>query len=255
MNLLARKFGGGQVERDGDSWRLWIPPGSAKQYRLAQIDDYAGRQRSRYPWHPSVTVSLRARISSRNLPGTWGFGLWNDPFGLSIGGGSELLRLPALPQSAWFFGASPRSYLSFRDDMPANGFFAQTLRSGPALGGLIRAALALPFSPEVSRRLISRFVQEDGEQIDLQPERWHVYRIEWDEQEASFLLDDVLVFRSQTPALAPLGLVAWIDNQFAAFRPSEWPRWGLEATEHPAWLEIEGIRISGDGLRSRSPTR
>jgi hypothetical protein len=251
MNFQMRQSSGGQVARSEESWKLWIPAGSAREYRLAQIDDYAGLRRSRYPWRPPVTVSLRARISNASAPGTWGFGLWNDPFGLSIGGGSELLRLPALPQCAWFFGASPRSYLSFQDDMPASGFFAQTLMSAPASGGLIRAALALPFAPRASRRLVARFVKEDGKQISVQPEMWHTYAVEWRENGTTFLVDDLLIMESQATPKAPLGLVIWIDNQFAAFRPHERPRWGLEAAGAACWLEVERVRVSGSGTESR----
>jgi hypothetical protein len=233
------------VEGGKDAWRLWIPAGSARGYRLAQIDDYAGLRRSRYAWHPPTTLSLRARISSGSAPGTWGFGLWNDPFGLSMGGGSELLRLPAFPQSAWFFGASPRSYLSFREEMPANGFFAQSLRSRPAAGELILAALALPLAPRSSRRLISRFVGENGAQIDLRPENWHRYVVEWRAEGTAFMVDDIPILQSQTSPKPPLGLVMWIDNQFAAFRPDQRPRWGLEASNEAAWLELEGITVSG----------
>jgi len=56
---------------------------------------------------PPCTFSLHARLSGTDLPGTWGFGLWNDPFGLSLGFGGQAARLPALPQAAWFMHASP----------------------------------------------------------------------------------------------------------------------------------------------------
>ena len=72
------------------------------------------------------SLSLSARVSSDSIPGTWGFGLWNHPFGLSIGFGGSPWRLPALPNAVWFFGASEENYLSFRD---TQRFVFATLRS------------------------------------------------------------------------------------------------------------------------------
>ncbi len=72
--------------------------------------------RSRLRHAPPWTFSLRARLSKADLPGTWGFGLWNDPFGLSLGFGGKPARLPALPQTAWFMHASPPNWLSLQDD-------------------------------------------------------------------------------------------------------------------------------------------
>ncbi len=42
---------------------------------------------------PPIRLSLSARTSSNSIPGTWGFGLWNDPFGLSLGFGGNPFRL------------------------------------------------------------------------------------------------------------------------------------------------------------------
>src|SRR5688500_11561938 len=108
----------------GSAYRLSIPAGKADQYRLAQLDDYTQTRRSRFPLHFPLSLSLRARVSSDSITGTWGFGLWNDPFGLSLGFGGNPFRLPALPNALWFFGASEESYLSFKDTStapPTNG--------------------------------------------------------------------------------------------------------------------------------------
>ncbi len=66
------------------SWRLSIPAGPAGHYRLAQIDDYSELRRRSFPWNAPYQLSLRARASAAVIPGTWGFGLWNDPFGMGI---------------------------------------------------------------------------------------------------------------------------------------------------------------------------
>src|SRR5512132_1133298 len=114
-NLIQRSTPAAKVEgiSQGNQYRLSIPAGKADRYRLAQLDDYAQLPRSRFPLHPPIHLSLSARTSSTSIPGTWGFGLWNDPFGLSLGFGGNPFRLPALPNAVWFFGASEESYLSF----------------------------------------------------------------------------------------------------------------------------------------------
>ena len=83
-----------------------------------------------FPGARRVTISLQARASHQEIPGTWGFGLWNDPFGMKLGFGGKHL-LPALPNAAWFFFASPPNHLSLRNDLPANGALAATFRSPP----------------------------------------------------------------------------------------------------------------------------
>ncbi|MFN2119859.1 MAG: family 16 glycosylhydrolase, partial [Anaerolineales bacterium] len=100
-------------------------------------------------------------------------------------------------------------------------------------------------APRASRQLISQFVQENGRQINAPPEEWHTYAVDWKEDGTRFFMDDALVMKVQSAPKPPLGLVMWVDNQFAAFRPDQGPRWGLEASTQAAWLEIEAIRLSG----------
>src|SRR5215213_7310263 len=141
-SVIPRFTSGANVEEisQGTTYRLSIPAGKADNYRLAQVDDYAQSVRTRFPLQFPMSLSLLARTSSNDIPGTWGFGLWNDPFGLSLGFGGNPFRLPTMPNAAWFFGASRESYLSFRDprastagisqrEVVANGFLAQTFRS------------------------------------------------------------------------------------------------------------------------------
>ena len=128
--LKPRHTPSARVEKvlDEDShYRLFIPSGLSDSYRLAQLDDYANLPRKKFPHH-SFDLSMSARTSSDSIAGTWGFGLWNDPFGLSLGFGGSPFRLPMLPNAVWFFGASKQNYLSFSDDKPAQGFLAQTFR-------------------------------------------------------------------------------------------------------------------------------
>src|SRR3989304_3638966 len=143
--LTPHQTPGASVEEisPGTEYRLMIPAGRADKYRLAQLDDYTQTPRGRFPlrFPPSTSLrtglnlSLSARASSDSIPGTWGFGLWNDPFGFSLGFGGNPFRLPALPNAVWFFGASKESYLSFRDAHASpTGFVAFLFLPSPPCG-------------------------------------------------------------------------------------------------------------------------
>jgi len=132
IELDSHLAGGGTVQRTSDGWRLEIPAGQPRHFRLAQLDDYTRLSRRHLIHSAPVIMSLRARLSGVDQPGTWGFGFWNDPFGLSIGFGGAPARLPALPQTAWFMHASPPNWLSFQENTagtPSNGFFAGIFHS------------------------------------------------------------------------------------------------------------------------------
>ncbi|MEZ0396005.1 MAG: hypothetical protein ABWK53_06215 [Anaerolineales bacterium] len=246
--LVPRLAGGGRAENRQGIWRLEIPAGSQRTYRLAQVDDYASLPRRRFPHRPPLTLSLRARFSAASLPGTWGFGLWNDPFGLSLGFGGSAGRLPALPNAAWFFHASPPNHLAFRDGVPAQGFFAGVMRA-PAIPALLFAPaapclplLALrPFSRLV-RRLAGGLVRQDGAPLQVEARRWHAYTLQWTAAGCRFLLDGQEVLTSPLAPRQPLALVIWIDNQFAAWQPDGRLRWGL-LDAPAAWLEIADLSL------------
>lgn len=234
----------------GSSYRLFIPSGKADQYRFAQLDDYARLPRGRFPHRFPLTFSLSARTSSDSIPGTWGFGLWNDPFGLSLGFGGNPFRLPALPNAVWFFGASEENYLSFGGQVgeavsrpPANGFIAQTFRSPKFHPLLIPAGIAFPFSRKTTRRLLGKIIGEDGIGLGVKPTEWHRYSLTWGEKRVSFEVDTVSVFESPVSPNPPLGLVIWIDNQYAAFTPEGKFGFGVLANPEPAFLEIRELEI------------
>jgi hypothetical protein len=260
--LIPRFTPGAKVEEisrgnQPQAYRLSIPAGRADKYRLAQVDDYAQFQRSRFPLQFPLSLSLAARTSRESIPGTWGFGLWNDPFGLSLGFGGNAFRLPALPNAAWFFGASEESYLSFRDprastapskskgsaqrEFVANGFLVQAFRSPRFHPWLIPAGLALPFSRRRTRQLLGKVIDEDGIAVGVDVTQWHQYRLDWRESGVSFEVDEVEVFESHVSPNPPLGLVIWIDNQYAAFTPEGKIGFGVLENPEPAWLEIKDI--------------
>ena len=256
---------GGSVASTGENaWHLEMPPGLQGQYRLAQLDDYGRLSRRAFPWCSPLTLTLRSRASADNLPGTWGFGLWNDPFGM---GGLTIRRLPTLPNTAWFFYASPPNYLSFRNDpaelLPAQGFLAATFRSPAvpapllALAAPFLALLALPVTARGLRRLASRIIQQDGtlvrsstsvayadtgSQVDVTD--WHTYAISWLSDKVIFNVDDRVIFSTPVVPRGHLGLVLWIDNQYAAWPPSGRPSFGTLPNPEPAWIEIEALHLS-----------
>jgi hypothetical protein len=246
------------VEPIENGWRLGIQKGDALHYRDAQLDDYFRLPRHQFPHH-SLTLSLRARASSSSIPGTWGFGLWNDPFGMSLGFGGNPFRLPALPNAVWFFSASEQNYLSFTDDKPAQGFLAQTFRAPKFHPLLFLSGLALPFSRKLARKVLRKLITEDSSQLytasmqerapALQSQgvdvtQWHSYRLEWRPKRVLFYVDDLKVFESPVSPNPPLGLIIWIDNQYAAFTPEGKIGFGVLENTEPAWIEITGLTLS-----------
>jgi len=239
-----------EISSNSSHYLLTVSVGKADKYRNAQLDDYAQLTRGQFPYRSPIAISLSARTSSKNIPGTWGFGLWNDPFGLSIGYGGKPFRLPALPNAIWFFGASEENYLSFKSGLdtaspnrpPAvNGFLAQTFRSPKFHPLLVLGGLVFPFSRKVTRQIMSRVIAEDGVILDVDTTSWHKYSFEWREKKVSFEVDAVKVFESAVSPNPPLGLVIWIDNQYAAFTPEGKTGFGVLENPEPAWLEVKDI--------------
>jgi len=188
-------------------------------------------------------LSLRARTSAFPLSGTWGFGLWNDPFGMSLGFGGNKFRLPTLPNAAWFFGASKENYLSFQYDYPANGFIAQSFRSPKFHPYLILAGLAFPFRKIQTRRYLSEVIVEDSCALSVDPTQWHDYKLEWNQERVIWYVDDNKIFESSVSPKPPLGLVIWIDNQFASFTPDGKLSFGVLENQE-SWLEIADLELN-----------
>lgn len=249
IELAERKTRGAEViHPQPAAWALTIPPGPSGQYRLAQVDDTTRLPRGRFIHRTPFRLSLRARVSAAGLPGTWGFGLWNDPFGLGFGEGSGL-QLPVLPNAAWFFHASPPNHLALRDTHPADGFLAAVFRSPrvPAVFSLAAApGLALllwPGGARWLRRLAAGLIAEDAAALDLDPSTWRCYTIAWEEDAVRFEVDGTRVFETGISPRGRLGVVIWIDNQYAAFPPHARPRTGTLAAEGTSRLEVEGVEI------------
>lgn len=218
-------------------------------YRLAQLDDYVMLSRRHFHHVPPWKVSLQVKVSAPDLPGTWGFGLWNDPFGFSLGFGRTEGRLPILPNTAWFFHASPPNWLAFRDEIPARGFFGGSIKS-PRLPSLVLvpALIALPLLAvrpisRLLRRLAGKIVQQDAIDISVDVTQYHEYSIEWLREIIIYKIDGKSILNTAISPYPPLGLVFWIDNQFAAWNPEG--RLDYGTLENPAaGLEINSIEIN-----------
>jgi len=232
-----------------DCWRLEIPPGEGGSYRWAQLDDYQKLPRKKFLWEPPVTIKLSARVSQNHHSGTWGFGFWNDPFNMSLGLGGTSRRLPAFPNTAWFFFASSENYLSIQDHLPANGMLAVTF-SSPTISPLLfaPASLALPLAftrstARLMRKLLRFFIKEDS--ISMQGD-WtvlHDFELIWEPQRVCFCLDGKRCMETQVAPKGKLGAVIWIDNQFACFPPSGALKTGTLQTVTPGWLEVKNVSI------------
>lgn len=228
---------------------LTIPSGPGDAYRVAQVDDYHGLQRKAFPWQPPLALELSARVSNAQHPGTWGFGLWNDPFALKLGAAGSQRRWPALPNAAWFFGASAHNHLSLRDDRPGNGFLAAVFRAPLwPLWSQLPAALLLPgllwkVSAHGLRWAARRVIHTDSAALNPDPTRWHTYRLEVRAEGTSFFLDGQWVWSTPAAPRGPLGVVIWIDNQYAAYRAWQRPRFGVLAIPQPAWLAFAAVRV------------
>jgi hypothetical protein len=231
------------------SWSLEIPAHSDRRYYLAQLDDHSRRRRGNYRWKPPLTMSLQARASAEDLPGTWGFGFWNDPFGFLLDYGGIATYLPALPESVWFFHASPQNYLSFRDDLPANGFLAASFKSSrfsPVLLAIASPILALaltPWTSSVVRSLLRRFVQQASAAISTDVSDWHSYELDWQADQVRFRMDGAEILQTTVSPPGPLTLVIWLDNQYAALPPGNRITYGTLANPDSARLEIRDIEL------------
>ncbi len=70
--LHPRTIGGASVIQTVNGWHFELPAGDHHAYRLAQVDDFSQVGRKNFLHRPPWEMSLRARVSAENLPGTWG---------------------------------------------------------------------------------------------------------------------------------------------------------------------------------------
>lgn len=252
-SLEPHEFGGGEVRIASPGGAcLQIPPKRAG-YANAQLDDYRSLSRRHFPWRPPVRMSLRARCSPTAPLGTLGFGFWNDPFSLSLGGGGGERRLPAPPCAVWFFYGSAPNDFAFSSGIPGCGFRAMAVRfprfPSPLFSALAAAGWALTRVPPLRRAVmnaaISQVQSAEHPLSDLELKSWHSYQIHWNTEAVSFQIDSSPVMRADLSIQGPLGFVTWIDNQYAVASPKAGLEFGVIPTTGTQQLEISDLRLVG----------
>jgi hypothetical protein len=252
INALEQRLAnGGRVEGSaGEVMQLVLPEIPTGKYGLAQVDNYSNLPRRKFPHRPPLKMTLEARVSAPDLAGTWGFGLWNDPFSIGFGGGGMARALPVLPNAAWFFYGSKENYLSLRDDQPGAGFQAKTFRSPrlPTVLSILAAPGVLlmlwPAAARLMRKWARLFVTESARPLSVNVQEWHSYELEWTQDRAVFTVDQREVLRTPHTPPGRLGLVIWIDNQFFRCDPTGKIKFGYLAVCDLGWLEVRGLRIN-----------
>lgn len=235
---------GGRIERDEDHLRLSVPP-TRNAYTNAQLYNYRGLRRSRFPNQPPLKMTLRARASHLAPLGTLGFGFWNDPF--TPAGGGVL----AAPNVVWFFYASPPSNMALAEGVPGWGWKAATLNAGRVPSLLLApaalAAIALTRVPGLGPPVmaVARRAAQAHEALlrDVALTDWHTYELNWQTESVVFRVEGVECLRSPAPPRGPLGFVTWIDNQYAIASREGKFGFGLCATHDEQWLELEGLKV------------
>ncbi len=245
------RIGGGQVQVEPGVLRLTLPGASADSYADAQITDYAGLPRSRFPWRPPLRMLVRAWASAGadSLKGTAGFGFWNDPFM------PARREIPRLPRAVWFFFGGPRSDMRLALGQPGHGWKAATFDPlRPLFFALLPLAppgFLLMRIPALYRVLWPLGQRALGVAEAHLPGAWlaepHTYGLEWRPDGVSFSVDGKLLLETARSPRGPLGFIAWIDNQYAVVTPQGRFGWGLVACQEQ-WLALEQITIESLSL-------
>lgn len=248
-------LGDGSVDPIGpEAYRLAIPP-APNGYADAQLDDTSGVARAKFAWRPPVRLEVRARASNPQPAGTLGFGFWNDPFAFAWGlGGAG--RLPAAPRALWFFYGSPPNDFTFVKGGLGFGWKAMSIDAPAipslALAPLAAAAILLARVRFLRRRVVQAVIDRvlaSEHPLTASLDEWHTYSIDWMSQKAVFRVDGQLVLEAAGPR-PPLGLVIWIDNQFAVISPEKGFAFGTIPTVAGQWLEIQGLSLERPGSHS-----
>ena len=238
--------GGGSLERSDAGLQFVNAAATSRGYTNAQIDDYQGLRRGRFPWRPPLRLTVRARFSHPDgeLQGTAGFGFWNDPFLMTE------RRVPTLPRALWFFYGSPASDMKLDLDIPGHGWKAATIDALRPVA-LLLAPAALPAAllmnlPPAYRLLwppIQRALNIQEARMNVSMTDWHTYVIDWGRKRSTFSVNDQVVLEDAASPRAPLGFVMWLDNQYLIVKP--WGRfaWGLLETPGRQWLEVERLAV------------
>jgi hypothetical protein len=80
--------------------------------------------------------------------------------------------------------------------------------------------------------------------MTLEPTDWHTYTLDWLPDRVSLSVDGQIMLETGLVPRPPLGLVIWVDNQYAALPPDGRLAFGSLANPEPAWIEITGLTIT-----------
>ena len=64
----------------------------------------------------------------------------------------------------------------------------------------------------------------------------------------SFFIDDARIWRRLSHRTVALGVVIWIDNQYAALPPDGRLRYGTLENQERAWIEIKNIQAGSRSM-------
>ncbi|MDY7079331.1 MAG: hypothetical protein SXV54_20650 [Chloroflexota bacterium] len=238
--------GVGALEPTRSTFRFVTADATSRKYSDAQIDDYQGLPRRRFPWRPPLRLIVRARFShpAGDLRGTAGFGFWNDPFMMTGA------RVPTLPRALWFFYGSPPSNMKLDMDVSGHGWKAatiDTLRPIVLLLAPVAPLAALLMNVRSLYRAlwppIQRALNVREAAVEAEMTRWHIYTIEWGTEQASFSVDGEPVMEAAPSPWGPLGFVMWVDNQYMVVAPWGRFRWGLLDAPGRQWMEVDSLTI------------
>lgn len=262
--------GAGALEPTGSTLRFVTADTTSRRYSDAQVDDYQGLPRRRFPWRPPLRLTVRARFShpagdgsagpvlsacpeprrreaeglTTGLRGTAGFGFWNDPFMMTGA------RFPTLPRALWFFYGSPPSNMKLDLQTPGHGWKAATIDAlRPAallLAPLAPLAMLLMNLRPLYRALwppIQRALNVREATVEAEMTEWHTYIIEWGTERARFSVDGKAVLEDAPSPQGALGLVMWLDNQYMVVTPWGRLRWGLLEAPGRQWMEVDWLAI------------
>lgn len=236
-------LGFAELEPTAGGLRLVIDGAPEGVLSDAELNDLRGARRRDLPWRPPLRLEVEAVAShpAEQMRGTLGFGFWNDPFNPAQG-------TAAAPNAVWFFNTSPPANMPFAPGGAPHGWKAATLNGGTMPEWLAAAGTTLLRAPGLGPLLykVARHgaVRAAEAVLSSRLDERHVYRIDWRADHADFWVDGQHVLRAPSPPLAPLGFVAWVDNNCADETDTADLALRRLAVPQRQWLEIGCVRIA-----------
>jgi hypothetical protein len=104
----------------------------------------------------------------------------------------------------------------------------------------------LLFSPFVRylRRQAGRIIRQEAITLQIEPTEWHSYEMTWKTDCIEFVVNGEEVFTTTVVPQGSLGLVIWVDNQYASISSSDRLGYGFLPNPEPAWIEIGDLRVA-----------